>query len=300
MATTLNIESFGEINLKERTELSADYVTGSLVLEVRSSDGYVAGQTIYVGQLSREGVEKAVIASVDDEMTISLTQALELPHARYEPVTAVLGDLIHVYRAANVNGSVPADEAFSVLATRSIKADHQSTYFTDSAGDSNYWYRFTYYNAVTSEETDLADSVAVRGDDFGHYASISEIRIEAGFEHAHNLKDTTIDQQRRAAEAEINASLSGAYTVPFSPVPEIIHTLTVQLASALLLDSAYGNSSSRQKLKDARAAIENYRLGAAVLTDDGGTALTTSESISGYPGTPDDDSPRFFRMGDKF
>jgi hypothetical protein len=300
MATTLQIESFGETNLRERTELSADYVADSLILEVKSTDGYVAGPTIYVGQLAREGVEKAVIASVDDETTISLTQALKLPHTRYEPVTAVLGDLVHVYRAANVNGSVPADEAFTVLATRSINADHQSTYYTDSAGDSNFWYRFTYYNAVTLDETDLSDSVAVRGDDFGHYASISEIRVEAGFEHAHNLKDATIDQQRRAAEAELNASLSGAYTVPFSPVPGIVKTLTIQLASALLLESAYGNASSRQKLKDARAAIDGYRLGSTVLQDDAGISLSTSESVSGYPGDPDDDAPRFFHMRDRF
>jgi hypothetical protein len=61
---------------------------------------------------------KAVIESVDDETTINLIEALKLPHTHYEPVTAVLGDLIHIYRAANVNGSVPVDEAFSVLATR--------------------------------------------------------------------------------------------------------------------------------------------------------------------------------------
>lgn len=297
MATTLQIESFGETNLGERSELSADFIPASVVLEVRSTDGYVSGETIYVGQLGREGVEKAVIASVVDKTTITLVAPLGLPHSRYEPVTAVLGDLIHIYRAANVNGTVPADEAFTVLAARSIKADDQSTYFTDSAGDSNYWYRFTYYNAVTLEETDLADSVAVRGDDFGHYASISEIRVEAGFEHAHNLKDTIIDQQRRAAEAEINASLSGAYTVPFSPVPEIIHTLTVQLASALLLDHAYGNSSSRQKLKDARAAIEMYRLGGSVLTDDAGLSLATSEGVSSWP---NEEAQRSFYIGQQF
>jgi phage gp36-like protein len=298
MATTLQIESFGEVNLKERTELSADYVAGSLSLEVRSTNGYAAGQPIYVGQLSREGVEKAVIGVVVDETTISLTQALKLPHTRYEPVTAVLGDLIHVYRAANVNGSVPAEDAFSVLATRSIKADHQSTYFTDSVGDSNYWYCFTYYNAVTLEETDLSDSVAVRGDDFGHYASISEIRAEAGFENAHNLKDTVIDQQRRAAEAEINASLSGAYTVPFTPVPEIIHTLTIQLAAALLLSKAYGETSgNKQLLKDARAAIDGYKNRSAVLTDDQGNALGNSDTVTAWP---EEDAPRSFYIGQKF
>jgi phage gp36-like protein len=301
MSSTLQIESFGETNLRERTELSADYIPASLVLEVKSSDGYLPGQSIYVGQLAREGCEKAVIASVANETTINLVQALKLPHTRYDPVVAVLGDLIHVYRAANVNGAVPEDVAFSVLATRSIDPDQQSTYYSDSAGNSSFWYRFTYYNAVTLEETDLADSVAVRGDDFGHYASVSEIRVEAGFENAFNLKDSTVDQQRRTAETEINASLSGAYNVPFSPVPEIIHTLTIQLAAALLLTNAYGETTgNKQKLKDARAAIDGYKNRSSVLTDSDGTALTTADSVSGYPGEPSAEAPRYFRMSDRF
>lgn len=301
MATTLQIDSFSEINLRERTELNADYVAESLNLRVRSSEGYVAGQTIYIGQLSREGCEKAVIAAVDGETTISLAQPLKLPHASYEPVQAVLGDLIHVYRAANINGQRPSDDAFTVLATRGINADHQSTYFNDSDGDSNYWYAFTYYNATTNDETNLADSVAVRGDDFGHYASITEIRVEAGFANALNLKDSTIDQQRRAAETEINAALSGAYTVPFSPVPEIIHTLTIQLAAALVSMQAYGDTSStRQSLKAARASIESYRTRESVLVDENGLALSDSNSVTGWPGDPSPEAPRFFHMRDKF
>lgn len=60
-------------------------------------------------------------------------------------------------------------------------------------------YRYTYYNATSNIETDIEDSVPVRGDDFGHYASLTEIRSEAGFDNAINLSDVTIDQQRRAA-----------------------------------------------------------------------------------------------------
>lgn len=301
MATTLRIDSFHDSNILERTELSLDYVAATTAIKVRSSAGYEVGQPIYVGQLSREGVEKAVIAAITDETTIGLTQALKLPHARYEPVTAVLGDSIHIYRAANVDGTVPADGQFTVLTTRTIDPDQISAYYRDSTGSSAFWYRYTYFNAVTLEETPLQAFDAFRGDDFTHYASLSEIRNEAGFKHATNLGDSDIEQQRRAAETEINAALSGAYTVPFSPVPGRVRTLTIQLASALLLANAYGDtSSSRQKLKDARAAIDSYRLGATVLIDDAGTALSTSESISGFPGDPDRDAPRSFRMSDRF
>jgi len=53
----------------------------------------------------------------------------------------------------------------------------------------------------------------VRGDDLGHYASISAIRQEADFTNAVNLKDVDVDQQRRAAETEINSDLASNHTV---------------------------------------------------------------------------------------
>ncbi|KUM39015.1 phage protein Gp36 family protein [Arthrobacter sp. EpRS71] len=299
MATTLRIDSFHDSNIVERSELSGDYVAESTTLKLRNSQGLVAGQVIYVGQLSLEGCEKAVIDSVDDETTLSLSEALKLPHARYEPVTAVLGDSIHIHRAVDVNGKVPADDAFSVLTTRSIDPDQLSTYYRDPEGSSAYWYRYSYFNPTTMEETPLQP--AFRGDDFAHYASLSEIRNEAGFKNATNLADGDIEQQRRAAEVEINASLNGAYVVPFAPVPDTIRTLTIQLASALLLANAYGlTSSTKQKLKDARAAIESCRLGSTVLTDGDGTSLSLSDDISGFPEAPSRDYPRFFHMGDKY
>ncbi|WP_160665168.1 hypothetical protein [Pseudarthrobacter sp. ATCC 49987] len=209
MSTTLRIDSFNEINVLERTELSSDYVAASTVLTVRSTQGFAIGQSIYVGQPSREGCEKGVIASLSGETTINLSAALKLPHTRYEPVTAVLGDSIHIYRASNVDGAVPADNQFTVLTTRTIDPDQASTYYQDSTGSSAFWYRYTYFNPISNVETPLIYFDAWRGDDFAHYASLAEIRKEAGFEKAYNLPDSDVELQRRNAESEINASLSG-------------------------------------------------------------------------------------------
>lgn len=293
----LRIDSFHESNIVERGELAADAPAGATTLLLRSTQGIVDGQTLYVGYLSREGIEKAVVASVVDETTINLTQALELPHTRYEPVTAVLGDKIHIYRAVNVTDIVPEAGAFTVLATREIDPDQMSTYYRDSAGSSGYWYRFTYFNETTMAETDLLELPAVRGQNAPHYASISEIREAAGFQNAYNLSDSRIELWRRTAEAEINAALAGSYTVPFDPVPEIVHTLTVQLAAALLEEDAYGSSAASKKVKEARAALQEYRLGSLAVTDDQGLDLGTSQPVTGWP---DESAPRYFRMEDRF
>lgn len=298
MSTTLAIESFSENNIRERSKLSEGAEVGAQVLAFENTQGFESGDIIYVGQLSREGCEKAVIDTVDSATAVSLVSPLELPHSRYEPLTSVVGDKIHIYRAANVNGSVPVDGAFSVVATREIDPDQLSTYYTDSSGNSNYWYRYTYYNEITLAETDLDESEARRGDDFGHYASLSEIRKEAGFDNALNLSDTVIDQQRRIAESEINGALGGKYTVPFAPVPERIHTLTIQLAAALLVANAYrGTARGQAELKAARALLDDYRNGDQTITDENGTAITTGEGISSWP---DNSAPRAFEMGVRF
>lgn len=136
MSTTLQIDSFPSNILRERTRLSIPAAPGDTSIVVESFAGYDQGDIIYVGNLGRETCEKAVVASVDAETTITL-------------------------------------------------------------------------------------SGPIRGDDFGHYASITEIRNGAGFGNAVNLADSTIDQQRRAAESEINAALAPVYKTPFDPVPKM-------------------------------------------------------------------------------
>ncbi|MDR6794734.1 phage gp36-like protein [Pseudarthrobacter oxydans] len=297
MATTLRIDSFNEINVIERSELAADAAEGASELLLRSTQGIIDGQVIYVGHLSREGIEKASVASVDDETTVTLSAPLKLAHKAYEPVTAVLGDKIHIYRAVNVTDMVPDPEAFTVLVTREIDPDQMSTYYRDSAGSSGYWYRFTYFNESTLAETDLLELPAVRGETAPHYASVREIREAAGFQNAYNLSDSRVELWRRTAEAEINAALAGAYVIPFDPVPEIVHALTIQLAAALLEDDAYHSTTTAKKIKDARAALKDYQLGSIAVTDDQGIDLGTSETISGWP---NESVPRYFRMEDRF
>lgn len=297
MASTLRIDSFHEINIVERGELAADVIVGATELSLRSTQGLTAGETIYVGTLAREGIERAVIESVTDETTINLTEALKLPHTRYDAVTAVLGDQVHIYRAVNVDDAIPSDESFTVLATREIDPDQQSTYFADSAGSSGYWYRFTYFNETTLAETPLTSLDPVRGQDFPHYASIGDIRQAAGLQNALNLADRTVELWRGVAETEINSALAGAYTVPFNPAPAIVKSLTLELAAALLLVDAYGNGAYGSRLKDARAKVTAYGDKSAVVTDENGRPLSTSNSVTGYP---DADAPRSFYIGQTF
>ncbi|AZZ51427.1 hypothetical protein [Rathayibacter festucae] len=293
MATTLKIQSFVESNIRERGELAAAAPAGATSLTVRSTEGFLPGHTIYVGALSREGCERVVIANATDPTVLTLLTPLTLNHSQFEPVTSVVGDLIHIYRAANIDGSVPADDFFTVLATRNIDPDQLSSFYTDAGGSSAFWYRSTYYNATTNDETALSNSEPVRGDDFGHYATIAAIRSEAGFSGATNLSDLDVDQQRRAAETEINSTLSLAYTVPFKPVPDAIRVLTEKLAAAMLLTNAYGDVNPYAlRLKDARAAVTAHASSGASIVDEDGNSLNTNEGVSSNFG----DEPNMFTV----
>lgn len=292
MTYTLRADSFDEINIRERSALAADVLPGAIELLLQSTEGYHDGDIIYVGQPSREGCEKAVIASVEDGTTINLSTGLEMPHAAYEPVASVVGDFIQFERAPNVDGQVPSDAAFELLVNREIDPDQTSTYYRDSDGGSGYWYRERYYNATTEEATDYLTR-PYRGSDYSHYASLKEIRSEAGFDGAVHLKDSLIDQQRRAAEAEINAALALGYDVPFKDVvPAAVKSLTIKLAAAMLLVVAYGKEYQSQ-LDGVRKELRAYADRSASITDDEGNELGTGGSVSGWP---DSEEGRSFTM----
>lgn len=307
MATTLRAESFSSSLIQEVTRLDVKALAAATALTVESNQGLAVGDFLYLGTLGQERCEKAIIASLSS-VTGVVVGATSYDHQRFESVTKISSDQIKFYRAANVNGSVPDDSLFSVIVTRNIDPDQLGTFYTDSTGGSGYWYKYTYFNSATSAETPLADASAVRGSDFAHYATVSQIRGRAGFQNNLNLSDVKVDEHRRAAEAEINSALISRYTVPFAkPVPEMVHRITVQLGAGLLLADQYPMSREGMDLvKDARALLMSLQAGSTSLVDYQGTAVAeASASASSWPNETteeadpiDGGSKRIFRMGD--
>ncbi|MDQ0923341.1 phage gp36-like protein [Pseudarthrobacter sp. W1I19] len=315
MSTTLQADSFAPANIKERAVLDADVAVAATSLTLKSNQGLAVGDFLYLGALNQEGCEKGVIQSLSGATGVTLIAGVGFAHKRFEPVTAVLGDQVHFYRAANVDGTVPADSAFAgILTPADIDPDQPSTYRVDSTGGSGYWYKVTYYSSTAAADaTDLAAATAVRGADYAHYASLNEIRGRAGFGKNLNLLDSTIDSCRRAAESEINGALAGKYTIPFDkPVPELIRHIATDLAAGFLLLDQYGTLSDGStkdgaaRVKDARAQLLQIQTGAtSVVTVDGSSLAqaTTSASSNLYDETTDSgitggDDERIFRMSD--
>ena len=305
---TLTLNNYGPANLLEQTRLSNRVQAGATNLPVVSVQGYGSGDMLLVGLRGDDASEKVTVATGITDGNLPLVMPLDRDHVAFEYVQKLFGDSVKVYRAPNVNGTQPSDSTYIVIATVEIDFDQMSTEYTDASGGADYWYKFTYFNSVTQSETALADSNSARGGGGDNYVSLIDIRKDAGFEFASYVPEEDIDAARKAAQAEVNGTLSGVYTVPFKqPVNEWIVDITKRLAAGLLLKRQYGAMSSQssinggKKLEDARADLQRLATKQTVLTDATGTSTALPGSIGGVGGWPDDSAadegePRQFEM----
>lgn len=317
MATqTLNLANYLSNNQLQQTRLDAITAASTAALTVLNNNGFTAADFFVLGTLGSEVTELLTVQSVTGETTITPTASTTLDHNRYDYVTKLFGDQIKVYRAANVNGLPPADSDFGdAIATIDLDVDRAYTEYTDPDGGPDWWYKFTYFNSTTNSETNLADSQAVRGGSVGDYCSIESIRQEAGFMSATYITGQMIDDKRQAAQREIDSTLVGSYTVPFTqPVNPFIADICKRLAAGLLLLEQYGQLQRQNtmdgttKVAAARADLQKIALGNIKLTDSTGTSTALPDSsgaAASWPNETTATAPRYeggarraFRMGD--
>jgi hypothetical protein len=315
MSQTLQLSNFDNPNIGETTQLNADVAVADTTLTINFSDDIEAGDLLYLSRLGSESGEVVTIATIVDADSVTASAATK-PHNRFEEATVLFGDQIKIYRATNVDGSLPDDDTFSFLDTTNIDYDQSTTTYIDDNGGSGYWYKYIYRNSSSGEETLLSDSSAARGGGVGNYCSIQAVREEAGFQNNKYINDSQINNERQAAQDEINAELNGIYTIPFeAPISPLITRITKTLAAGFLLSKDYGvvnkfsTNNGDAKVKEARDMLQKLSTKEYVLTDNSGTDTSiagTGRSFGGYPdsagttGAIDSDSKRGLRMSDVF
>lgn len=311
---TIRVPNFPDINIKERSRLNADSAIGATTLTLEYTSNMSASDYLYVGALGTERGEINTITTVASITGLTVPAMLK-PHDRFDDVCTLFGNKIRVYRAANVDGNVPADGSFSLLGSAAdIDADQNYTDITDATGGSDYWYKYTYYNSTSTSETPLADAIAVRGGGYGDYASIESIRQEAGIQNNRFITDAQVNEKRQAAQAIINGALTGIYTVPFtSPINPQIAEITRKLAAGMILKNDYGTVKSFStndgdaKMKWAYAELDKIKQKGSQLLDSTGEsmALSTSSTFRMYPDSSTDglnveDGGRMFSTRDRY
>ena len=316
MSATFELINYTENNVLEKTRLAADADASTTSLTVENNQNIAADSYLVLGNLGAEQAELLQVSSVSGNTAVT-SNSTDFNHKKFDPITRLFGNKLRIYRASNVDGTQPDDDAFALLDTIDIDIDQSNTSYTDADGSSSYWYKYTFYNSTSTAETDLATSMAVRGAAFGEYCSIYDIRRQAGFTNNPYISDALIIEKRSEAQARIHSALSGIYTVPFTePINPLIQQVTRLLSAGYLLLTDFGpmtnnSTADGQKMIDqAEAILEKLNTKQLVLVDSTGedTSIAgTAGSYSGWPnGTTDTadesvgGSARSFRMSDRY
>lgn len=293
---TLTLPNFLDANILEELKLSADAAAAALSFSVFNPDNIAPADYVVLSP----GLEKGELRKIDaggvTGNVVTTTLALSLQHRNGERVIKLYGNKIKVFRAPNVDGNVPADDQFTLLGSVTIDADQPFSYYTDAAGGTGFWYKFVYFNDVTSGITDLSLSEAIRGGGYGHYVSLGEIKAEAGLDQNRRFDPSEVAQRRVEAESEVKGVLAAAgYILPLQMtsgagfVPALISGVTRLLAAGLILQQNYGTTkvgdSKNGKLKSdaARATLDRIAKNKIVLLDSNEQMLSKPSLVSGWP-----------------
>lgn len=291
MSSKIQIENFTSMNIKERTSLIEGVDTGATILSLVNTNNVLADDFILVGNPGVETGEIRKITAIGGSESATV-DAITLPHAAGESVLVLFGNQISIYRAPNVDGLQPADDTFTLLVTVDIDADQLQTEYTDPVGSDAYWYKFAYHHSISNTTSSLWPS-AVRGGNSTVYADNDSIRDLAGFKNNRNISNGLVDQFRVAAQAKIDGSLAGRYTVPFkAPVNPFIAQIARTMAAGYLQLDQYGTYSTVDtnngdtKVKWAEAQLDAILAGEIKLTDPIGGDSPSGGSDLGFSGYP--------------
>lgn len=294
MSQTLRLNNFNSANIVEETVLDADAALGT-ALTLKDNQGFIAADYILIGQRGGENSELRIVDAPNSNLTgLTITAATKLLHSRFDQVTKLFGNKMRIYRAANVDGTQPADASFSLVDTIDIDPDQMTTEWTDATGTAAHWYKRTFYNSTSTGETPLGDAIAYRGgeDNNLYYANTDEVRQKAGLQNNKWITNEKVIEKINAAQSVINATLIGLYTVPFtSPINPLINEITQLLAAGYLLSQESTNSSTQAKGKalidEGNAWLSKLDKRELKLTGmTGSDESATSTGTGGYSGWP--------------
>lgn len=280
----LSALSYEPVNIMATTQMSANAAADQDTIAVLNTESFEVGKSILIGE--GETAEIARIESLTDEGIVTVDD-LKFNHLQGDAIKQLLGNSIRFFRAANVDGTAPANGSFSVLATVPIVADEAMTEYLDPIGGSDYWYKFIYFDTDNvSDYSSLEDSEAVRGGNYGNYATVEDVRNEAGLQNNTYISDQFLLGNLEFAQAMVKSAVSKAgYSLPLDPVPTVIKQLTIRLAAGYTLRSKVVSSDDaileqgNGMVTDAEDWLEKLASGELKLLDATGTVLPTSSSV---------------------
>lgn len=296
---------------RQRTKISGDILPGNdVVIPVLNSDGFTAGQFVALGY---EGSELAELCQVTATTDLSVTvSVVKLEHKADEPL------VIYRFNKRKFYGSLTQGGSYTELVTSGSPAtitvsDPQGTYFEYTGNEGYIYFKSTYFNSSTAEETDISESDAILADESLRYCSLYAIRKQAGLTNNPFITDGMVETYRRRAENEIDSYINSRYILPLinssgvNEVPFLIENCATLLAAGYFDYQEFGKDGEGVKwLGEARAILKKLQTpgGQQLLGSDHQEmqTRTLSSGIVSYPDTVDNTNgpQRQFTMMQRF
>lgn len=287
----------------ERSELAADVSAGSNVtLTLINNDGFSDDDFIAVGY---EGNELCELEQINQAVTAGTTvrvATLKFNHKKGESV------IRYRYNKRKFYGATSATGTYSELTADGSPAliqvdDPMGTRLEYTGLEGYTYFKSTYYNSETTDETALADSEAVLADESLRYASLYAIRKHAGLAGNPRYSDGRLEVKRKQAENEINSVLAAKYVLPLAEVPALLGQICELLAAGYIDFEEFGKEGEGVKwLGEGRALLKAIQKGTQLLIGADGTELERNTKVGvldGYPNDEDTDEANF-SMADRY
>lgn len=278
----------------EKTEITSDASTGTVAVAVKNTNGIVVDDFCIVGIEGDDQTEIAQVVSVVENETITFSN-LRFAHKSGTLITKIRYNQRKLYGCATKTGTFVA-----IGSATGIEVDNpRGTYF-EYTGTTYVYFKATYYNSETAEESDIDDAKAIQAGIANHYCSVYDIREEAGFLENPYISDGMINARRLVAENEIKASVGVIYSLPLSADCEIIKQIARLLSAGWLMYKEYGSEASgtakdgMEKVKEARSMLKSIRERRLILLDEDDTELNKVTSpmtqVKGWPDSTTEDA----------
>lgn len=276
----------------EKSKITAAATAGSSVtLVLESNDGLAQNDYVVVKKPGHDQAHICKINAAVSGNTDIQVDTLKHDSAVGDEVTKIRFNQRKFYGCATESGTYT--EITDDGSPKDIEVDNPNGTLFEYTASTYLYFKATYYNSQTTEETDIGDAIAVLGGESDRFCSINDIRQEAGLTDNQYISDSVVEDFRISAESEIKSSIYKKYSLPLSTIPKVIKTITKYLAAGGLLYKEYGSEADGtskdglEKLKQARSMLKSIRNGTLVLLDDDDAELTVSGASSDLSGWPD-------------
>ena len=140
-----------------KTRLSADVAASATSSTVENYDGFATNDYIVFGKLAEEKSEIVKLTSVTANVTLGHTTGPVFAHSARTLVSQIKYNQVKVYSSSSETGT------YALLTTASLDVDQTQTFYDDTTGDSDTWYKVKYYNSTTTTLSSYSDAVQGTG-----------------------------------------------------------------------------------------------------------------------------------------